>query len=320
MILHEHENMNGYESIHSQNARKTTATHRIGIDLGGTKTEVVVLDPRGEIVWRLRCPTPTDDGYSAIIENIADLVRQAQARIPEDETATVGIGIPGSIRHDTGSVQNANTTCLIGRPLRQDIEALIGRSVAVDNDANCFTLAESLAGAARGFALVFGVIIGTGCGGGLFIDGQVRVGPHAIAGEWGHFVADPQGAPCYCGNRGCVETLISGGGVERRFFENTGRRLTMPDIVSGARAGDPACSKTFDRFLDDFGRCLGGLISVLDPDALVLGGGLSHIEELYTIGTERVRRYVFGKDVGTPILKNRLGDSAGVIGAAWIGC
>ncbi|MFH1981471.1 MAG: ROK family protein [Pseudomonadota bacterium] len=297
-----------------------TTAHRIGVDLGGTKTEVVVLAPLGDVAWRRRCPTPVDKGYTAILENIADLVRQAETRIPKGERTAVGIGIPGSIRPDTGSVQNANTTCLIGRPLQQDLETLLGRRVVVDNDANCFTLAESLAGAGRGYDLVFGVIMGTGCGGGLFINGRVRQGPHAIAGEWGHVVADPAGAPCYCGNRGCVETLISGGGVARRFCEETGRPLAMPAIVNGARCGDPDCRRAFDRFLDDFGRCLGGLISVLDPDAVVLGGGLSHIDELYGAGTENVRHYAFGKNLRTPILKNRLGDSAGVIGAAWIGC
>lgn len=295
-------------------------TCRIGIDLGGTKTEAVVLNPRGDVSWRLRRPTPTQGGYDAILQNVADLVHQAETHVPAGVGATVGIGIPGSIRRETGRVQNANTTSLIGRPLQKDLEALLNRSATVDNDANCFTLAEALAGAAKGHDMVFGVIMGTGCGGGLFIDGRVRVGPNAIAGEWGHFVADPEGAPCYCGNRGCVETLISGGGVEKRFFQETGRQLPMPDIVSGARAGDPVCRKAFDRFLDDFGRCLGGLISVIDPDAVVLGGGLSHIEELYGIGTERVRHYAFGEDIRTPILKNHLGDSAGVIGAAWIGC
>ena len=295
------------------------ASHRIGIDLGGTKTEVVVLDARGDTVLRRRRPTPADSGYTAIIENVVDLIRQAETRIPEGKTATVGIGIPGSVRPVAGLVQNANTTCLIGRPLQQDLEALLERPVVVDNDANCFTLAESLAGAGKGYDLVFGVIMGTGCGGGLFMNGRVRVGPHAIAGEWGHFVADPGGARCYCGNRGCVETLISGGGVQRRFFEDTGRRLSMPDIVSGARCGDTDCRRAFDRFLDDFGRCLGGLISILDPDAVVLGGGLSHIDALYDAGAQRARRCAFGKGIRTPILKNRLGDSAGVIGAAWIG-
>jgi len=301
-------------------SKQPPAVHRIGIDLGGTKTEAVVLDPRGEVAWRLRRPTPAHDGYGAILQNVADLVHQAEASVPENAGTAVGIGIPGSIRRDTGRVQNANTTCLIGRPLQKDLESLLNRPVALDNDANCFTLAEAMAGAAKGYDMVFGVIMGTGCGGGLFTGGRVRVGPHAIAGEWGHFVADPGGAPCYCGNRGCVETLISGGGVERRFYEETGRQLRMPDIVSGARDEDPVCRQAFNRFLDDYGRCLGGLISVLDPDAVVLGGGLSNIEELYGIGTERVRRYAFGEDIRTPILRNALGDSAGVIGAAWIGC
>jgi len=294
-------------------------THRIGVDLGGTKTEIVLLGADGTVRWRRRRPTPSGRGYRAILENVAGLIGDARSRIPDGGSATVGIGIPGSINPDSARVQNANTTALIGHPLRRDLEALIGRPVAVDNDANCFTLAESVAGAAAGYEMVFGVIMGTGCGGGLFVNGGVRVGPHAMTGEWGHVVVDPRGAPCYCGNRGCVETLISGGGMQRRFRQDTGKDLSMPAIVSGARAGEPDCRDAFERFLDDFGRCLGGLISVLDPDAVVLGGGLSQIDELYEVGAERVRRYAFGQNVRTPILKNRLGDSAGVFGAAWIG-
>jgi fructokinase len=189
----------------------------------------------------------------------------------------------------------------------------------MENDANCFTLAEARQGAAQGFGLVFGIILGTGCGGGISIDGRIHTGRHRIGGEWGHFSVDPAGAPCYCGNRGCVETKISGGGMARSFFERTGRRLTPEQITEGYRQGDAPCTAAFEQFLDDFGRCLGGLISVLDPDAVVLGGGVSNIDELYTLGLEQVRRYAFHEHMETPILKHQLGDSAGVIGAAWIG-
>ena len=161
--------------------------------------------------------------------------------------------------------------------------------------------------------------MGTGCGGGICINGRIHDGPHRIAGEWGHFSVDPAGARCYCGNRGCVETKISGGGVEKAFERAYGERFDMPAIVAGHRKGDPRCRAVFGQFIDDFGRCLGGLISVLDPDAVVLGGGLSNIEELYTHGVNAVKRYAFHRDVTTPILKHRLGDSAGVLGAAWIG-
>jgi fructokinase len=247
------------------------------------------------------------------------MIRGAADLLPAGAGCTIGIGIPGSIDATTELVRNANSTCLIGHPLKKDIERLLGRSVKIRNDADCFTLAECHAGAGHGHGLVFGVIMGTGCGGGICIDGVVREGPHRIAGEWGHQSMDPEGMECYCGNRGCVETLISGSGVEARFLKKFGQAMAMEEIVTGARAGDSLCQKAFQRFLDDFGRCMGGLISILDPDAVVLGGGLSNIEELYTEGLERVRRYAFHDNLKTPILRHQLGDSAGVFGAAWIG-
>ncbi len=291
----------------------------IGVDLGGTKTEAVLLAPDGSILWRQRKPTPRADGYDAILSLVADMIRESVDQLPAGRPYSVGIGIPGSIDAASGLVRNANSTCLIGHPLRKDIERLVGCSVQVRNDADCFTLAECHSGAGRGYGLVFGVIMGTGCGGGICIDGVVREGPHRIAGEWGHLSVDRNGAPCYCGNQGCVETLISGSGVEAAFYREHGQRLTMDEIVIQARSGEPRCRSIFERFLDDFGRCLGGIISVLDPDAVVLGGGLSNIEELYAIGRDRVRQYAFHDNLQTPILKNQLGDSAGVIGAAWIG-
>lgn len=296
-----------------------SGTPAIGIDLGGTKTEAVLLAPDGTVLWRQRKPTPRSDGYDAVLALVVEMIRESAARLPAGNPYTVGVGIPGSIDAATGLVRNANSTCLIGHPLRTDMERLIGCPVQLRNDADCFTLAECRSGVGLSRGLVFGVIMGTGCGGGVCIDGVVREGPHRVAGEWGHVSMDRDGAVCYCGNRGCVETLISGSGVEAAFFREHGQRLTMNKIVAQARAGEKRCMKTFDRFLDDFGRCLGGLISILDPDAVVLGGGLSNIEELYTIGRDHVRRYVFHDDLKTPILKNRLGDSAGVFGAARIG-
>ncbi|UFS71546.1 ROK family protein [Geomonas sp. RF6] len=293
--------------------------YRIGIDLGGTKTEAVLLAPDGTLLDRRRQPTPLALGYSGVIDAVAAMARHAASGVPSGHDCTIGVGIPGSIDSVTGLVRNANSTCLIGKPLQRDLESHLGRPVGVRNDADCFTLAECRLGAGAGYGLVFGVIMGTGCGGGICIDGDVREGPHRICGEWGHFSVDPFGAPCYCGNRGCVETKISGSGVEASFFRDTGVELSMDRIVAGAREGEPRCKAAFERFLDDFGRCLGGLISLLDPDAVVLGGGLSNIEELYGAGVARVRHYAFHDDLCTPILKNRLGDSAGVFGAAMIG-
>lgn len=292
---------------------------RVGVDLGGTKTEVVLLDPRDEVLFRERRGTQLVQGYHAVLRMVADLIHAAAAHLPPGESFSVGIGIPGSVDAVTGLVRNANSVCLIGRPFQSDLEELLSRKITVGNDADCFTLAECRRGAGAGHGLVFGVIMGTGCGGGICIDGVVREGPHRICGEWGHLCVDPAGAPCYCGNRGCVETKISGSGVEVAFAARYGASLSMEQIVAGARGGEPRTLAAFDAFLDDFGRSLGGVISILDPDAVVLGGGLSNIEELYLAGAERVRQYAFHNDLRTPILKNLLGDSAGVFGAAWIG-
>jgi fructokinase len=297
--------------------------YRLGIDLGGTKIETILLDPRGSSLLRERVATPRDpDGpteYEKIRHAVHTLIRRTLENVPPDQDCTIGVGIPGTINARSGRVQNANTTGLIGHPFQQDLEQLLGRPITMENDANCFTLAEARQGAAKGYRLVFGIILGTGCGGGISIDNQIHTGQHRIGGEWGHFSVDPAGTRCYCGNRGCVETKISGGGVARAFFKQTGRPLTLEQITDGYRNGEAQCKAAFEQFLDDFGRCLGGLISVLDPDAVVLGGGVSNIDELYTLGVEQVRRYAFHEHVETPILKHQLGDSAGVIGAAWTG-
>ncbi|WP_198420111.1 ROK family protein [Geomonas ferrireducens] len=293
--------------------------YRIGIDLGGTKIEGVLLDARDTVLTRERRATPLVEGYQAIVESVVRLVRDLASRVPAGAGCTVGIGIPGSVDEVSGLVRNANSVCLIGRPFQADLERLLERKIAVRNDADCFTLAECRKGAGAGYGLVFGVIMGTGCGGGICLDGVVREGPHRISGEWGHISIDPAGAMCYCGNRGCIETKISGSGVEAAYLTRNGVSLTMEEIVAGARRGEPRALVAFNTFLDDFGRSLGGLISILDPDAVVLGGGLSNIDELYDAGLERVRHYVFHNDLRTPILRHRLGDSAGVFGAAWIG-
>ena len=304
--------------------------YRIGVDLGGTKTECILLAPAGEELYRRRLPTPAAEGYQAILNNLLEILRLTAEQIPvhsnlslAETDYTIGLGIPGMSDPEDGLVYNANTTCLIGKPLKADLERALGRSVALENDANCFTMAECKLGAGRGYECVFGVIMGTGCGGGIYDAGRVRTGASGIGGEWGHISIDPRGIQCYCGNRGCVETKISGSGVEREYRRRNGlpegRGPGMLEIEAGYRRGERACVEVFEEFLDDFGRALGGLISILDPDAVVLGGGLSKIEELYTEGLERVRKYVFHRDLRTPILKHELGDSAGVYGAAWIG-
>lgn len=300
-----------------------TNRHRLGIDLGGTKIEAVLLDPVGSIQHRKRISTPRHPDaraeYAGIVETVAAMISDTLAHLPPSSDCAVGVGIPGTINSKTGLVQNANTTSLIGRPFQNELERRLGRPIGMENDANCFTIAEALQGAGKGFGMVFGIIMGTGCGGGLCIHGKLHRGRHLIAGEWGHFSVDPFGSVCYCGNTGCVETKISGGGVERNYRSRFGRMLTMRQIAKGYRDGDPDCVSIFEQFLEDYGRCMGGLISTLDPDAVILGGGLSHIDELYTLGLERVRHYAFHEHIETPILKNVLGDSAGVFGAAWIG-
>ncbi len=300
-----------------------TKAHRLGIDLGGTKTEAVLLDPGGAVVHRKRAPTPrhadADTEYDGIVEAVTAMIGETLAHCPRSGACTVGVGIPGTINAESGLVQNANTTSLTDKPFQKDLEKRLGRPVGMENDANCFTIAEARQGAGQGYGLVFGIIMGTGCGGGLCINGELHRGRHLIAGEWGHFSVDPDGPVCYCGNPGCVETKISGGGVEKNYQRKFGRIMRMDQITKGYRQGDPDCRSIFEQFLEDYGRCLGGLISLLDPDAVVLGGGLSNIEELYSLGMEKVRRYAFHARVQTPILKNRLGDSAGVFGAAWIG-
>lgn len=295
---------------------KIVNKYRIGIDLGGTKIESILLSPGKKELYRQRIPTPAGNNYNHIRSAVHYQIQTMAEKIPENIDFSIGIGIPGSVDKKTGLVHNANTTCLIGRPFQSDLEALCQKKIVMENDADCFTLIEALEGAGKGYGMVFGVIMGTGCGGGICINGKIWSGANGIAGEWGHFSIDPRGRPCYCGNVGCVETKISGSGIEAAFFDRFGRYLKMKDIVEGFRRNDDSCKNIMIQFMDDFGRALGGLISVLDPDVIVIGGGLSNIDEIYTRGVEQVQKYAFHKNIGTPILKNRLGDSSGVIGAA----
>lgn len=287
---------------------------RIGIDLGGTKIEGVVIDAANQPVFRTRIATEQEHGYDHIINRIASLTETLRAHVRA--CAAIGIGTPGAISSVNGTLKNSNTLCLNGRDLRGDLQRRLGLQVIIENDANCFALAEALAGAARGAEMVFGVILGTGVGGGLVINGKVRRGLQHIAGEWGHHSIDPSGPMCFCGQRGCVEAHISGPNVSRQYTAETGESLPMHEIVARARAGHAPAVKQFERFLDRFGRGLANLIDILDPDVVVLGGGLSNIDELYTRGRNAVARYVCNDELRTPIVRHQLGDSAGVIGAA----
>jgi len=291
---------------------------RIGIDLGGTKIEGIVLDEQGKELFRKRIETQRELGYRHILNRIKELHDDLAVRI-RHEPHTFGIGAPGVISPRTGLMKNSNTLCLIGQPLKSDLENLLGRKIEIQNDANCFAMAEALHGAGRGKKLVFGVIMGTGCGGGIVHNGEVITGPQGIAGEWGHSSIDPNGPKCYCGQRGCVEGYISGGGAEARYAEKFGIKKSFREIEKDFYAGEPKAVEFTKIFLRNFGRALANLIVVLDPDMVVLGGGVSNFAALYTEGVAQVANFVFSDSLETPIVKNQLGDSAGVIGAALIG-
>ena len=290
---------------------------RFGIDLGGTKTEGTILDADGRELFRERVATDRSS-YGAVLAGVESVYRRMCDHAHE-APYTLGIGTPGAISTRTGLLKNSNTTCLNGMPLAQDLRTRFGRELTIMNDANCFALAETLYGAGRSHRVVFGVIMGTGCGGGLVVDGRVHRGLQSIAGEWGHMSIDPAGPPCYCGARGCVETYISGSGLERRYVELAGERLGVEAIVARARTGEARGTAVMDEFFARFGRAMANLVAVLDPDVVVLGGGLSNIDELYTRGVAEVARRVFSDSFETPIVRNALGDSAGVIGAALVG-
>ena len=292
--------------------------YRIGIDLGGTKIEGVVLDADGKEIFRKRIATEREGGYQHILNRIKSVHDELVATVP-NQPATFGIGTPGAISPRTGLLKNSNTVCMNGQPVKTDLEKLLGRNIEIQNDANCFAMAEALLGAGRGKNLVFGVIMGTGCGGGIVYKGEVFTGAQAIAGEWGHMSIDPNGPLCYCGKQGCVETFISGGGLENRYAEKYGVRKSLKEVEAAYFAGEPQAVEFMAEFFDRFGRALANLIDILDPDLVVLGGGVSNFKAVYTEGVAAVRRYVFNDELATPIVKNHLGDSAGVFGAALVG-
>jgi len=292
--------------------------YKLGIDLGGTKIEGIALNEQNQELFRLRIPTEQEQGYRHILSNIKKVYDRMVVEIGGHDHS-FGIGTPGALSRRTGLLKNSNTLCLNGQPLKADLEAELSRPVIIENDANCFALAEAIRGAAVGKELVFGVIMGTGCGGGIVYKENVITGLQAIAGEWGHTSIAPNGPACWCGNRGCVETFISGAGLEKLYAAQFGKQLPLAEVVNDFRNQREPAVTFMQAFFTNFGRALGNLINIMDPDMVVLGGGLSNIDELYTEGVNEVAKCVFSDSFETPIVKNKLGDSAGVIGAALVG-
>jgi len=291
--------------------------HLWGIDLGGTKIEAAIIDPVSfRSIERQRISTEANLGYRHILDQMSKLIRQLESSSRQKRPSKVGIGTPGICDPKSGRMLNANTICLIDEPLICDLEHLLDCKLVYENDANCFALAEAVLGAGQGFDVVFGVILGTGVGGGIAIDGKVFGGKQGIAGEWGHNVLDPSGELCYCGKRGCVETVLSGPAIARRFNKQFGSNCSLPEIASRAVAGDQSCSEFLTKVCEDFGRAMSVVVNILDPSVIVLGGGVSNIDELYTVGAAALKRFTFHKNGFTPVKKAQLGDSAGVIGAA----
>jgi predicted NBD/HSP70 family sugar kinase len=292
-----------------QCVRNSTKKFRIGIDLGGTKIEALALDAAGREVLRKRVPSPRGD-YAATIGAVSSLVN-------EIGEGSVGVGIPGALSRVTGLVKNANSTWLIGKPLKQDLEKAIGREVRLENDANCFALSEAVDGAGKGAPVVFGVILGTGVGGGIVVHGKVIQGVNAIAGEWGHNplplpdASDLPLPPCYCGRAGCIETYLSGPGLSRDHEKLSGERLSPEAIVSLGQ-------QSLERYVERLARALASVINVLDPEVIVLGGGMSNVARLYTEVPRLWRRYVFSDRVATRLARPVHGDASGVRGAAWL--
>jgi fructokinase len=294
---------------------------RLGIDLGGSKIEIIAIDDGGEVRFRKRVATPAGD-YAALVSCVCTLVGECESAL--GRSGTIGVATPGAVSLRSGTLKNANSTCLNGRPLREDLERRLGRAVRLANDANCFALSEAIDGAAAGCAVVFGVILGTGVGGGIVVGGRVIAGANAIAGEWGHNPlplprADELPLPqCYCGRAGCVETWLSGPGLAADHARHGGEPAAAIEIATRAAAGDAQCGATLARHEERLARALAGVINILDPDAIVLGGGLSNLERLYKRVPEIWGRYVFSDEVRTRLLPPVHGDASGVRGAAWL--
>jgi fructokinase len=299
----------------------TNTEIRIGIDLGGTKIEALAIDGNGVELVRYRVDTPRDD-YDATIMAMVGLVHRLEEKT--GSKGTVGAGIPGSISRITGLVKNSNSTWLNGRPLDRDLTMALGREVRMANDANCLAVSEATDGAAAGRNVVFGVILGTGCGGGVAIGGRVHEGPNGVAGEWGHNPLpwprpeENPGPACYCGKRGCMEMWVSGTGIALDYRTVTGRTLTTQEIVSQFEAGDQEATAAIGRFEDRLARGLAQVINILDPDVIVVGGGVSSVKHIYEAVPKRLPAYVFGGEVSTPFVQAKYGNSSGVRGAAWL--
>ncbi len=288
--------------------------NRIGIDLGGTKIEGILTDENYKTITRKRIPTNQEEGYNSILESIKNLI----LKLVEESNDKVSIGVctPGALSLSSGLIKNSNTQCLIGKDLKNDLKNILHYNVSIENDANCFALAEAKLGAGKNSNLVFGVIMGTGVGGGIIIDGKIHHGRTNIAGEWGHHCLHPEGNICYCGNKGCVETYISGPALEKKWSNLTNQNQLLPEIIKSS--DNPNFLNWKRSFLDDFGLSLANVIDILDPDMIILGGGVSNIDFLYDEGKNSIYEKVFSDIVDTPITKNELGDSAGVFGACML--
>lgn len=295
---------------------------QLGLDIGGTKIEAVVLDENGKTVYRQRYTTPKqryDLFFQAVINAITDARNATRADL------TIGLGIPGAAGRD-GLIKNSNILVLNHQPFVQQLEQHFAMPIAVTNDGNCFALSEAIDGAGKGYGVVFGVILGTGCGGGLCVDKRLITGPNACAGEWGHNALphyrmdkDGESAECYCGQLNCNESFISGSGMERQYFQKFSKNVRVPDIMARLNAGEQHAALIWDLYRDQLARALAGVVNMLDPDVIVLGGGVSNIAQLYPGLQERIAQYVFGKKCFTPVVQARHGDSSGVRGAAWLG-
>lgn len=292
---------------------------RIGIDLGGTKIESMLtnIDPL-DVLERKRVPTPKAEGYECIVQTLEGLIRELLDQCGS-EHVTIGIGLPGSISEITGLIHGCNILCLNGTPLKHDLSKRLGRDLRIENDANCFALSETKLGAGRWHNSIAGVILGTGGGGGIVIDGKLWNGLHGNAGEWGHSCLDINGPECWCGARGCMELYLSGTGLQRMYREAGGSDKKVPAIYQDYKEREELAVKVINEFLRYFGRGMANIINTFDPDVLILGGGVSNLPILYEEGVEEVRKQTFSYQGPTPIVQNQLGDSSGIYGAALLG-
>ena len=294
---------------------------RIGIDLGGTKIEAIALNDEGEELFRQRVATPSNN-YQKILQTIENLINTVEKSL--NQTASIGIATPGALSPVTGLLRNSNSVCMNGMPVKQDLQKILQRDIRMANDANCFALSEAIDGAAAGASVVFGVIVGTGTGAGIVVNGKVLTGPNAIAGEWGHnplpwpMDEERPGPDCYCGKQGCIETFLSGPGMALDYLQHTNKKLSSEDIVVKVEQGDEQAELCLQRYEDRMARSLSHVINILDPDVIVLGGGMSNIKRLYKNVPDKWKQYVFSDHVSTQLVAPKFGDSSGVRGAAWL--